>query len=177
MKPPRLPRRRPGWGWPTHNAAQRPPRDPAALTATKHLGNPGATSPLADQAKLPWPQNLTRPGQGEPMTRTRTVALLAGAACASGLFTQIATAGSPRGHRADAQSSAEQLSTTTPIKHLVVIFQENVSFDHYFGTYPYAANPDGEPPFHPAAGTPAVNGLSGALLSANPNLFNPQRLD
>jgi len=111
------------------------------------------------------------------MTRTRIVALLAGAACASGLFTQIATAGSPRGHRADAQSSAEQLSTTTPIKHLVVIFQENVSFDHYFGTYPYAANPDGEPPFHPAAGTPAVNGLSGALLSANPNLFNPQRLD
>ena len=28
--------------------------------------------------------------------------------------------------------------TTTPIKHLVVIFQENVSFDHYFGTYPNA---------------------------------------
>ena len=26
--------------------------------------------------------------------------------------------------------------TATPIKHLVVIFQENVSFDHYFGTYP-----------------------------------------
>ncbi len=25
----------------------------------------------------------------------------------------------------------------TPIQHLVVIFQENVSFDHYFGTYPY----------------------------------------
>ena len=31
----------------------------------------------------------------------------------------------------------------TPIKHLVVIFDENVSFDHYFGTYPYAANTDG----------------------------------
>ena len=28
--------------------------------------------------------------------------------------------------------------TATPIKHLVVIFQENVSFDHYFGTYPNA---------------------------------------
>ena len=25
-----------------------------------------------------------------------------------------------------------------PIKHLVVIFDENVSFDHYFGTYPFA---------------------------------------
>ena len=31
--------------------------------------------------------------------------------------------------------------TATPIKHLVVIFQENVSFDHYFGTYPVAQNP------------------------------------
>src|SRR5580658_9126172 len=27
--------------------------------------------------------------------------------------------------------------TATPIRHLVVIFNENVSFDHYFGTYPY----------------------------------------
>jgi phospholipase C len=30
---------------------------------------------------------------------------------------------------------------STPIKHLVVIFQENISFDHYFGTYPNALNP------------------------------------
>ena len=36
-------------------------------------------------------------------------------------------------------------TTTTPIKHVVVIFQENVSFDHYFGTYPFAMNPEGEP--------------------------------
>ena len=33
--------------------------------------------------------------------------------------------------------------TSTPIKHLVVIFDENISFDHYFGTYPVAANTDG----------------------------------
>jgi phospholipase C len=26
----------------------------------------------------------------------------------------------------------------TPIKHVVVIYQENVSFDHYSGTYPNA---------------------------------------
>ncbi len=25
---------------------------------------------------------------------------------------------------------------TTPIQHVVVIFGENISFDHYFGTYP-----------------------------------------
>ncbi|HWX07463.1 MAG TPA: alkaline phosphatase family protein, partial [Bradyrhizobium sp.] len=34
----------------------------------------------------------------------------------------------------------DRASTATPIKHLVVIFQENVSFDHYFGTYPNAMN-------------------------------------
>src|SRR5713226_2441975 len=37
--------------------------------------------------------------------------------------------------------------TATPIQHDVVIFQENVSFDHYFATYPVAANPSGEPAF------------------------------
>ena len=36
-------------------------------------------------------------------------------------------------------------ATTTPIQHLVVIFQENVSFDHYFGTYPNATNTSGQP--------------------------------
>jgi phospholipase C len=68
-------------------------------------------------------------------------------------------------------------ATATPIKHLVVIFDENVSFDHYFATYPQAANPPGEPAFRAAPGTPSVNGLSAALLSGNPNLANPQRLD
>ena len=68
--------------------------------------------------------------------------------------------------------------TTTPIKHVVVIFQENVSFDHYFGTYPFAANPPGEPAFHSKAGTPTVNGLLNAgLLNNNPNSANPRRLD
>ena len=74
---------------------------------------------------------------------------------------------------------------STPIKHLVIIFQENVSFDHYFGTYPTALNPKGEPRFHAFPNTPTVNGLSTALLSANPNLnpanltgaTNPFRLD
>ncbi len=67
--------------------------------------------------------------------------------------------------------------TATPIKHLVVIFQENVSFDHYFATYPQAENPPGEPAFFGLPGTPTVNGLSGALLTNNPNESNPQRLD
>src|SRR5271157_1162472 len=45
-------------------------------------------------------------------------------------------------------------TTTTPIKHLVVIFQENVSFDHYFATYPVAANPAGESQFTAKPHTP-----------------------
>ncbi|MGA9857421.1 MAG: alkaline phosphatase family protein [Solirubrobacteraceae bacterium] len=73
--------------------------------------------------------------------------------------------------------AAHQPATTTPIKHLVVIFQENVSFDHYFGTYPHAANPGGEPYFQAAPGTPSVNGLTTSLLTRNPNGANPQRLD
>jgi phospholipase C len=68
-------------------------------------------------------------------------------------------------------------TTATPIKHLVVIFQENVSFDHYFGTYPNATNPAGEPPFTPSPRTPGVNGLNEGLLTANPNSSNPFRLD
>ena len=51
-------------------------------------------------------------------------------------------------------------TTTTPIKHVIVIFQENVSFDHYFATYPFAANTTpGEPLFQAKPDTPAVNGL------------------
>jgi len=75
----------------------------------------------------------------------------------------------------NAQTATTTTGTTTPISHIVVIFQENVSFDHYFGTYPHAANPAGQPVFTPAENTPQVNGLSGALLSNNPNL-NPNNL-
>jgi phospholipase C len=69
---------------------------------------------------------------------------------------------------ATAAASATSTNTKTPIKHIVVLFQENVSFDHYFGTYPNATNPPGEPKFTAAPNTPTVNGLSPALLSNNP---------
>ena len=75
---------------------------------------------------------------------------------------------------APAAVQAEQNgSTATPIKHVVVIFGENISFDHYFGTYPFATNPGNEPRFVAAPGTPSVNGLiSGGLLTSNPNQLN-----
>src|SRR5450759_5774320 len=75
----------------------------------------------------------------------------------------------------DIRSAAS--ATTTPVKHLVVIFQENVSFDHYFATYPKASNPAGEPQFSPRPGTPSVNGLNATLLAPNnTNSAQPFRL-
>jgi len=73
---------------------------------------------------------------------------------------------------------ADRAQTTTPIKHIIVIFGENQSFDHYFGTYPHATNPKGEPAFYALPGTPRANNLlSGGLLDANPNSTQPFRMD
>ena len=74
-------------------------------------------------------------------------------------------------------AESDDAKTQTPIKHLVVIFLENHTFDNYFATYPNAANPKGEPAFVAADGTPTVNGLTAGLLTDNPNAANPQRLD
>lgn len=68
-----------------------------------------------------------------------------------------------------------ETETATPVKHVVVIFQENVSFDHYFATYPIAANLPGEHPITLPI-TPGANGLTPALLSNNPNSVQPFRL-
>jgi len=126
--------------------------------------------------------------------RTGLMALAVGAVCVTtGVWAQVQKGGEPA-------SSVTAAPTSTPIRHLVVIFQENVSFDHYFGSYPTAANPPGEPQFLAAPGTPVVNTLAtpldvaqhfvplaGAdLLHANPtqknpdngaNAINPFRLD
>jgi phospholipase C len=123
-----------------------------------------------------------------------TAAILVAGLVSAG--TQVITSGTAG---AAPTAAAADRATTTPIKHVVVIFDENVSFDHYFGTYPYAANTDGTP-FTPAADTPkrietALNAglLPGDQLAAhnpngdldpaaklytgpNPNAFQPKRL-
>jgi phospholipase C len=100
------------------------------------------------------------------------------------LLAATAATGAPAGKQSGSSSTA------TPIKHLVVIYQENVSFDHYFGTYPTATNTSGQP-FQQAKHTPTVNSLvatkgvggKGNLLTNNPNQdaagnqVNPRRLD
>jgi len=101
----------------------------------------------------------------------RTPARLA-VSCAAALAL-AAAALTARTARAD---DDDEQDTLTPIRHLVVIFQENVSFDHYFATYPNAANTDGSH-FAARPGTPLVNGLfAGGLLDHNPNSTQPFRL-
>jgi phospholipase C len=122
-----------------------------------------------------------------------TIAVAASAALAAGVAigaTAASASSTPpfAGYHTPALVSASYYRdtnrTATPIKHLVVIFDENESFDHYFGSYPYAANTDGTK-FVAKPGTPTVNGLyskitkngpAGPLLTSNPNEYNPQRL-
>jgi phospholipase C len=117
--------------------------------------------------------------------RRRRRAAVAGIAAACSLGTTFAVA-APSHHKSHMRG---HVATAGPIKHVVVIFQENVSFDHYFGTYPHAANTSGEP-FHGARhaqvnglyNTPGLGG-HGSLLTNNPNRdangnqVNPRRLD
>jgi phospholipase C len=95
----------------------------------------------------------------------RVLVAAALAACAAAVIGWLATA----------DSSTPAVDANTPIKHVVVIFDENVSFDHYFGTYPNATNPAGDPAFTAAPGTPAVDGLANAP-HPNPNLGEPARI-
>ena len=118
-------------------------------------------------------------------------AVVLGAGAAAGATAASASTAAAKvsfaGYHVPAKVSASLYhnKTATPIKHVVVIFDENESFDHYFGTYPYAANTDGTT-FTAKTGTPTVNGLYskitkksgpiGPLLTDNPNEYNPQRL-
>jgi phospholipase C len=82
--------------------------------------------------------------------------------------------------------NALAFGTATKIKHVIVVFDENISYDHYFATYPVAQNLSGETAFAGDVSTPASNNLatpldptasfaavSGVdLLNNNPNFRN-----
>ncbi|MGC2398239.1 MAG: alkaline phosphatase family protein, partial [Acidobacteriaceae bacterium] len=94
------------------------------------------------------------------------------AACLAATLAETLTGGLMPGLAQQKTANNVSSPTATPIKHLVVIFDENVSFDHYFATYPNALNPPHETPFKALAGTPRVNGLTEPLLQRNPNFLN-----
>jgi phospholipase C len=114
------------------------------------------------------------------------------AAAACGLAALTAVIALPNTSAASASASAHhegaRSQTTSPIKHVVVIYGENVSFDHYFATYPNAANISGEKQqgsgqkataFTASRSTPrGIDTLQNAGLLApnNPNSQQPSRL-
>jgi phospholipase C len=87
-----------------------------------------------------------------------TAALLTG--CGGGAFEPTVAPATP----------VTPTTAQAAIKHVVVIFGENISFDHYFGTYPNAANTGGTT-FTAAPGTPIPDNYisNPSLLTANPN--------
>ncbi|GAA0325656.1 alkaline phosphatase family protein [Actinoallomurus spadix] len=108
----------------------------------------------------------------------RRSALIAGSVAAAGALALAAVPSWASGGRQEGASltaAVTQVRTATPIKHVVVLFGENISFDHYFGTYPKAANTDGTK-FIAKRHTPRVDGLTKKLLKHNPNQYNPKRL-
>jgi len=107
-------------------------------------------------------------------TLLTTVALLAVAVAATSIGPVIAGQNANKKDK-NAAVDPNTLNTKYPIKHLVVVFNENVSFDHYFGTYPSVLDVGGEPDFKAAKNTPTDinNYLSNpALLTNNPNALN-----
>ena len=101
-------------------------------------------------------------------TAIRSLGALAGAAALTVLGgTAPSWAAVPAGHGGGS-------STATPIKHVVVLFDENISFDHYFATYPKAANTDGTK-FTASKNTPkdVVTLAHAGLLTKNPNQYLP----
>jgi phospholipase C len=112
-------------------------------------------------------------GRGKWKRRRSTT--LAAAVMAAGSLTLASCGNGENAATALTAADSAAARTATPIKHVVVLFDENISFDHYFGTYPKAANTDGTK-FKAKKHTPKVNGLSKKLLTKNPNQYNPVRL-
>ena len=105
------------------------------------------------------------------MLRKRALLGLVTAAVLAGvLVTQFVSAGAGAG-------KAKSDKTATPIKHLVVIFQENVSFDHYFRDRIRTQRTRTVSRSPPRRGRSAINGLTPSLLTSNPNAAPPLRLD
>ena len=106
------------------------------------------------------------------LTRRKKYVAAAGAAVAVGVAAIGLSVSS-----ASPSATAALPKASTPIKHVVVLFDENISFDHYFGTYP-------TPPTRPTSRSSSrlrvrrtSTASNNTLLTANPNSDLPARLD
>ena len=106
------------------------------------------------------------------LAHKRRLVAAAGVAALAATTGVIATTGSASAKQTPDRSN----NTASPIKHVVVIYDENISYDHYFGTYPSAKNTDGTK-FVASSATPKNNNLvSSHALTSNGNEVYPFRL-
>ena len=154
---------------PAAGAASAGPNNPSIAPRAPQLGHTRATVLcLVDQDEIgvhvgfrsqPYTLSTTECLPGTPTKGRCNVTRMRRAATTVAVLGSAAVLTLPAVNRfAAAEPPSPAAVTTTPIKHLVVIFQENVSFDHYFGTYP-------ERDEHVRAAvrrrhTPKVNGLA-----------------
>ncbi len=139
-----------------HRVRSRPVPWPRPRRCRRHHGSQQTQEARWAKAQLTAPCQAQ---DGPGTTRPSAAAVVVGAGVAVGTTVAGASA-APNTVGAvsvpatsPASSWAYVPPTATPIKHVVVIFDENVSFDHYFGTYPNATNTDGST-FHAKPGTP-----------------------
>src|SRR5215471_19281529 len=119
---------------------------------TRLLQSALTIGPRSRMSWFPWPKHLDSPSIFSGRKSMKHDVILG---CCLALSAATALADD----RQDRDSDHRNGQTATPIKHLVVIFQENVSYDHYFGTYPTAQNNPGETPFKAKKHTPRNNNL------------------
>src|SRR5579862_9400436 len=70
-------------------------------------------------------------------------------------------------------------SATTPIKHIIIVMQENHSFDNYFGTYPTANSTLSNPiatQLQGVSGIPSGVCLGSGSSCVSPHLANSSRV-
>jgi phospholipase C len=154
----------------------------AVAAACAHCSSTGTTGAMGEQGM----QGPPGPAGEAGATGVTGASGEAGARGATGAHGEAGATGPAAEAGTGRADPAAQFATATKIKHLVIIFGENISFDHYFATYPTATNTGGVP-FTAAVGTHHPNNLvtplnaasgfvpladAGNLLTANPTASN-----
>jgi phospholipase C len=81
------------------------------------------------------------------------------------LFALVPTIASAGGSEADGSSQDSVSGARSPIQHTIILYQENISFDHYFGTYGHGSN-----------GIPAGSALTYSNGTQSWGPFQPSKL-
>lgn len=152
--------------------------------------NPEITWPAKPLAAPPLAPTMTRANNIPPGLSRRSVLALGAAAIAAGVTGVQAIQQAPAANAADA-SATKLTGTIKDVKHVVILMQENRSFDHYYGTMagvrgfgdkqvlelPAESSFTGGPVFRQPSGTKGASVLPFHMDSAKYNAQNAGGLD